>query len=164
RLASFGLAGFGRRFGTFGRFARGLGRQWLGIVGQRVEIIDHVGALLWARQAGKRHRGPGNVSARVRQKVVQLRDRPIAALGLHGRRIVEPRLDFGPADDAPQVRADFVWAALLERVAGLTDLGDGFAALRVRARKQLPKRFLRGGGRRTAPFRLFRNRALVPWL
>jgi len=97
------------------------------LVMHRASIALAAGAsftLLGPRQTCERHRGSRNVAARAREKVTQFRDRPVAALGLHGRRVVEARLDLGPAHDAPEIRADFVGATFFERVAGLADFCD----------------------------------------
>ena len=64
--------------------------------------------------------GARDVAARIGKELIELVQGPLAALGLHGGRIVEARLRrAGPADDAPEIGPDPVRAALFEGVAGL---------------------------------------------
>ena len=71
---------------------------------------------------------PGDVALRVRQEVVELVVGPGAALLLQRGRVLEARLVGALAvDDAPEMRADLVRAALLEAVAGGALLGRGLA-------------------------------------
>src|SRR6185437_3559058 len=118
-------------------------RQIERLVGQRVQVVDHVGALAFAREARELHRGARDVAARIGEELVELVPGPGAALRLHGSRIIEPRLCIAlPADDAPQVGTDLVRAALLERMAGEADLGGSLAALRIRLRQRHLDRLL----------------------
>src|SRR5215813_11629652 len=101
--------------------AGGLGRlgQGRGVVGERVEIGDDVGALAAALDAGKGHVGAGNKAARIGNELVELVDGPIAALRLHRGGIVEPRLRrLRTADHAIEVGPDQIAPALGEGVAG----------------------------------------------
>src|SRR5262249_5441369 len=98
-------------------------RQRLGIVRQRVEIGDHVGALAVLLDASEAHRSPGNAPVGIGVELVEIVDRPGAALGLDGGREIETAtaLALVVVHDAIEIRADAVGAALLEGVAGLAD-------------------------------------------
>src|SRR5262249_61974868 len=84
------------------RRALGLGRlgQRRGIVGQAVEIGDDVRPLAPARDTGEGHVGAWDRAPRIEDELAELVDRPVAALALERRRIVEARLrGLRPADD-----------------------------------------------------------------
>src|SRR5260221_2309706 len=103
-------------------------RQRNRAVGQRAQIGDHISALRVLLDTGKAHRGAGNVTLRVGDELAEVVIAPGAALGLHGRREIEPAsLALVVTDDAEQVRADAVGAALLKRMAGGALLGGGRA-------------------------------------
>src|SRR5207249_1712873 len=96
-------------------------RQRRGIVGKRVQVGDDVGPFAPARYSGEAHLGARHVAARAEQELIEFINGPVATLGLHGSRIVEPGLRRArPADDPPQVWADTVRTALGEGMAGLT--------------------------------------------
>src|SRR6202000_1097957 len=94
-------------------------RQRLGGVRQRVQVIDHVGALAVLLNAGEAHRRARNEGLGIGQELVEVVIGPGAALGLHGGREVEAAAAFTllVAEDAKEVRADVVRAVLLEGVA-----------------------------------------------
>src|SRR5215813_10287179 len=96
-------------------------RQRERAVRERMQIVDHVSALLPARQPRECHGGPRNVAARVGQELVELIECPSTALGFHGGREVEAPASF-PArtsDDVPQIWSDPVGTALFKGVARL---------------------------------------------
>src|SRR6202012_2075515 len=100
------------------------GRQRNRIIRQRVQIIDHVGALAVLLDAGKAHRGARDKTLRVVDELVEVVIGPGAALGLHrGREVEAAAFALLVADDAVEVRADAIRAALLEGVAGAALLG-----------------------------------------
>src|SRR5690242_10374792 len=110
-----------------------------------MEIIDYVGALAVLRDARKTHRGARDVTLGIGDELVELLEIPLAALGLHRGRIVEPRLGRAvAADDTPEIGTDAVRTALLEGVAGLTNLGGGLALLHGGRLQQFLDRL--GGG------------------
>src|ERR1700712_4259470 len=115
------------------------GRKRNRLVGQRGQIGDHVGALAVLLDAGKAHRGTGNEALRIGDELVEVVERPFAALALHGRGEVEATLALALllADGAEQVRTDAVGATLFEGVAGGALLGGGSAALRGSGLQQL---------------------------
>src|ERR1700730_15143770 len=99
-------------------------RQRLRGIRERVQIVDHVGALAVLLDAGKAHRGARNEGLRIGQELVQIVIGPGAALGLHAGREVEatPALALLVADNAVEVGTDAVRTILLEGVAGGADL------------------------------------------
>src|SRR5580704_5337848 len=106
-------------------------RQRLRCIRERVQIVDHVGALAVLLDAGKAHRGARNERLRIGQELVQIVIGPGAALGLHGCREVEAAAAFAllVADDAIEVGTDAVRTILLEGVAGGADLRRCLALL-----------------------------------
>src|SRR5579859_5405696 len=64
-------------------------RQRRRLVGERIQVSQNVGALSVLRNTGKTHRGARNVALRVGDELVEVVDRPGAALGLHGTGEVE---------------------------------------------------------------------------
>src|SRR3954453_2912118 len=56
------------------------GRQRNRVIGQRVQVADHVGALAVLRDTGKAHRGAGNEALRVGNELVEVVKSPLAAL------------------------------------------------------------------------------------
>src|ERR1700754_5292721 len=94
-------------------------RQRNRLVGQGGEVSDHVGALAVLGNAGKTHRSAGDEAFWTCEELVQIVERPGAALALHGRREVEPAFAFALLfiDGAKQVRADAVGTALVEGMA-----------------------------------------------
>src|SRR4051812_43311479 len=128
------------------------------LVGQRGQIGDHVGALGVLLDAGKAHRGAGNEALRIGDELVEVVERPFAALALHGGGEVEASLALALllADGAVQVRTDAVGAALFEGVASGALLGGGSAALRGSGLQQLFDRLgRRGRGFLASAMRLF---------
>src|SRR5262245_50562761 len=120
-LAGKALLGFrpGRRR------LRGL-RQRRRIIRFRVEVGDDVGPLVAARQAGEGHRSSGNETAWIGQEMVELLDRPLARLALHGGRIIEAGHRGPVASDHPvEVGPNPVRLAFVEGVTGLALLGRG---------------------------------------
>src|SRR5258708_1761958 len=94
------------------------------VIRQRAQIVDHVGALAVLWQAGKSHRGAGDVTLGVSEEFVQLIVGPGAAFGLHGSREIEPAsLASWLVDDPVKIGADPVGAALFEGMAGRALLG-----------------------------------------
>src|SRR5215472_17623396 len=121
-------------------------RQRLGIVRQRVEIGDHVGALAVLLDASEAHRSTGNEPLRIGNELVEIVDRPGAALGLDGGREIETAtaLALVVVHDAIEIRADAVGAALLEGVAGLADFRRRLSLLDGGRLQQLLDRLARG--------------------
>ena len=90
---------------------------------------------------------------------------PVAALGLHARRVVEALVrGDGASDDAVEVRADLVRPALLEGVAGGAFLGLsltlGGSAL---ARRTGSGSAGAAAAARTGGSGLFRSRKVITW-
>src|SRR5262249_49185858 len=109
-------------------------------------------------------RGARYESLRVGDERVDVVDRPLAALALHGGGVIEPGLVCAlAADYAPQIRADLVRAALLKGMTGLAFFGSGLATLDVRGGQQGFDRLIRLGRRDlgAAAFALFWYRDLV---
>src|SRR6202012_641888 len=106
-------------------------RQRLRIVRQRMQIVDHVGALAVLLDAGEAHRGAGNERLRIGQELVQVVIGPGATLGLHGSREVEATaaLALLVADDAVEVGTDAVRTVLFESMTGGANLGRRLALL-----------------------------------
>src|SRR5436190_5121257 len=106
-------------------------RQRNRLVRERAKIRDHVGALAVLLNSGKAHRGARNKALGVRNELVEIVERPVAALALHGGGEIEAAFAFALllADDAIEVRADAVRAALFEGMAGGALLGGGGALL-----------------------------------
>src|SRR5579864_1431097 len=114
-------------------------RHW--VLRERIEIGDHVRALLVARQACEGHSRAGNVGARIAQPFVERGEGPFAALGLQGGGVVEARNRSDRAiDDAVEVGPDFGALAFLDVVANLTLLCDLRAALNGGAGKEVVER------------------------
>src|SRR6476646_4689184 len=112
--------------GRWGAFCRLWQRHR--IVGQGVEIIDHMGALLGARQPGERHRRSRNITAWIGQELVEFVETPIPALAFHRRRVVKACFGCARAvHDVPQIRSDPIWTTFLKGMAGLTLLGGRLA-------------------------------------
>src|SRR5262249_3900675 len=107
------------------------GRGRLGGLGQRrrvvrlaVEVRDDVGTLAAAGQAGKGHRRARNERARIGQEGVEVVHGPLAALALHGGRIVEAGNRGAVASHhAVKVGSHAIRLALVEGMAGLALLG-----------------------------------------
>src|SRR5581483_4494848 len=119
---------------------------------------DHVGALAVPLDSGEAHRGAGNETLRIGDELVEIVDRPRAALGFHRGREIEAAAIFAPAvaDDAVEIRTDAVRPALLEGVAGLANLRGRLALLDGRRLQQLLDRL----ARRRSRFGLFSLAAL----
>src|SRR3954447_24601749 len=102
-------------------------RQRDGLVRQRGQIGNHVGALAVLLDTGKAHRGAGNEALRVGDELVEVFKGPLAALALHGSGEIEAALALSLllTDGAVEVRADPVGAALFEGMAGRALLGGG---------------------------------------
>src|SRR4029453_535346 len=105
----------------------------------------------------KAHRGARHKALRVGDELVEVVERPVAALGLHRGRKVETAFALALllADDAIEVRADAVRAALLKSVAGRALLGGGCALLDGGGLQQFLDRLRRRGGGSTAAMGLF---------
>src|SRR5580693_10377544 len=94
-------------------------RQRRRVVVHGAQIGDHVGAILRLGKTGERHLGAAHESLRLEDHVVDVFVGPLAALGLQGRRIAEAYVArLLAADDVPLVRADLVWPALVDGMAG----------------------------------------------
>src|ERR1700723_3844113 len=105
-----------------------LRRRWQRTRGIRkgMQIVDHVGALAVLLDAGKAHRGARDETLGIGDELIEVLISPLAALGFHGRREIEPAsLALFIADDPVQVRTNAVGAALLEGAAGAAVLGGG---------------------------------------
>src|SRR5690349_17089685 len=99
---------------------RSLARQRLRIVAQRVEVRDDVRPVLGLGEASEGHLGALGEGLRIREPRVEVLDAPLALLRLQGLGEGEAAaaLGDGRADDAVEVGADAVRAALVEGVAG----------------------------------------------
>src|SRR6267154_1775419 len=73
-------------------FCRSLGKIDR-LVGERVQIVDDVGALGVAWQAREGHGGARHIALRVGQELVELVEGPVAALALQRGRVVETGAD-----------------------------------------------------------------------
>jgi hypothetical protein len=110
----------GRRLGS-GFLGGGRFRQRLGLVAERAQIDEQVGALLVALHAAIGHLGAGREAAWVADEIVERFVGP----GVVGHRLerigigVVVVMGDGQADDAPQIGSDPMGAALVEGVAGL---------------------------------------------
>src|SRR3977135_2077367 len=94
-------------------------RQRNRAIGEGAQIGDHVGALAVLRDGGKAHRGARNKALGIGDELAEVVVAPLAALGLHRRREIEPApLALLVADDAVKIRADAVGTVFLEGVAG----------------------------------------------
>src|SRR5450755_3874167 len=95
-----------------------------------MQIGNHVAALAVPRNTGKSHRGARNKAPGVGNELVEVLVRPGPALGLHGRREIEPSsLAFMVADDTVKIWTDAVGTALLEGVARAAFFRRGGALL-----------------------------------
>jgi len=105
---------------------------------ERVEIGDHVGALLIVRQTSKGHRGARRKRARFNQPSVECGEIPGAIFRFQGGRIIKARRggDLAP-DYGVEIRPDLRSLALLEVVAGLALPCHICAALSRRACQQV---------------------------
>ena len=111
----------------------------LGLIAQRIEIGDDVGAVLGLAQADEGHLGALGEVLRLVEPVVERVERP----GLAACACAAPprkRSRRGPraiwlADDAVEIGADAVRAALVEGVAGGADLGLVLAGIGARPRR-----------------------------
>src|SRR5262249_23794740 len=133
-VPAFGLLGLVRLrcAGTRGLAAPCLrgSRQRRRAIRLRIQIDDHIGALVGTGHTGKAHRRPGDERLGIGDESIELIYSPIAALGFHRCRIVEPGDgSTWPANGAPKIRADLVGLALAEGVACDADLGGIGAAL-----------------------------------
>ncbi len=93
-----------------------------------MQEVDHVGALLGARNSGERHRGPGDIAARIGEELVEFVEAPVATFALHRRRIIETR--FGcprSVYDTPQIGPDPIGAAFLKGMTSLALSCGGLA-------------------------------------
>src|SRR3954454_9825553 len=115
---------------------------------QRIQIGNDVGALGILGNAGEAHCGTRNEALRIGDELVEIVERPGAALGLHGGREVEAVAALTPCltDDAIEVRTDTVRAALLEGVASAALLGSGGTLLDRGGLEQLFDRLGSRGG------------------
>src|SRR6476646_4285650 len=106
-------------------------RQRDGLVRQRGQIRNHVGTLAVFLNTRKSHRRTGNETLRVGDEFVEVVERPLAALRLHGGGEIEATLALALllVDGAKEVRADPVGTTLFEGVAGRALLGGGGALL-----------------------------------
>ena len=97
-----------RRCAGSGLGLRGLGQRQR-LVGIRVEVGDHIRALMCVGDAGERHERARYIGARIGQPGIERIEGPGAALGLQRCGIVEAclRRDL-PADDAVKIGADLV--------------------------------------------------------
>src|SRR5260370_29283182 len=94
-------------------------RQRNRAIGKRVQIGDHVGALAVPRDAGKAHRGAWNKALGIRDELAEGVKAPLATLGLHRRREIEPAaLALLVAADGVKLGADAVVTVFLDSVAG----------------------------------------------
>src|SRR5260370_5757632 len=94
-------------------------RQRNRAIGEGAQIGDHVGALAVFRNAGKAHRGARNKALGIGDELVEVVKGPLATLGLHRRREIEPApLALLFADDAVKIRADAIGTVFLEGMAG----------------------------------------------
>src|SRR5260221_10094691 len=94
-------------------------RQRNRAIRQRAQIVDHVGAFAVLRDTRKAHRGARYKALGIGDELVESIEGPGAALALYGRREVEPApFAYFVVNDAKQVGADTVGAALLEGMAG----------------------------------------------
>src|SRR5579871_1990381 len=96
-----------------------LRRKRLRVRRQGAQVVDDVSALLWISHADERHPGARRKGGRLGQPLVQISVCPFAVMLL--QRVRERKaLDLGDrsTNDAVQVRADAVAAALVEGVAG----------------------------------------------
>src|SRR5216684_1038377 len=94
-------------------------RQRNRAIGKRAQIVDHVGALAVLRNAGKAHRSARNKALGIGDELVEVVVAPLATLGLHRRREIEPApLALLVADDTVKIWADAVGTVFLEGVAG----------------------------------------------
>src|SRR5216684_5696362 len=81
-------------------------RQRNRAIGKRAQIGDHVGALAVLGDAGKAHRGARNKALGIGDELVEVVKGPLATLGLHRRREIEPApLALLVADDTVKIRA-----------------------------------------------------------
>src|SRR3981081_3554371 len=77
-------------------------RQRNRAIGEGAQIGDHVGALAVLRDAGKAHRGAWNKALGIGDELAEVVKAPLATLGLHRRREIEPApLALLVADAAP---------------------------------------------------------------
>src|ERR1700694_4872216 len=95
-------------------------RQRNRAIGKRAQIGDHVGALAVPGDAGEAHRGAGNKALGIGNELVEVIEGPGTAFSLHGSREIKPAAPFASmvVDDAEQIWADAVGAALFEGMAG----------------------------------------------
>src|SRR5262245_37673831 len=118
--------GAGTGYASLLRGRRSLGRlrQRRRGVRETVEIDEHVRPLALALNPGKGHVGPGNVSARIGDELVEVVDGPVAALRLHCGGIIEPgHRALRATDDTPEIGTHEIGSALGEVVAGRAFLG-----------------------------------------
>src|SRR5258708_7920847 len=106
-------------------------RQRNRAIGKRAQIGDHVGALAVLGDAGEAHRGARHKALGIGNELVEVVVGPGTAFGLHGSREIKPAASFASmvVDDAEQIWADAVGAALFEGMAGGAFLRRRFALL-----------------------------------
>src|SRR6516164_8881421 len=114
------------------------------------------------RNTGKAHGRARNETLGVGDELVEIVDRPVATLGLHRSREIEPvaALALVVADNAVEIGADLVLAVLIEGVASGALLCGGCALFDRSRLQQFLDRFGRSRGRflGTAPSLLCGNR------
>src|SRR5690242_18313027 len=120
------------------RGASSLAGEWLRRVRERVEIGDHVGAVLRLRQADERHLGALDEGLRLPEPCVERVYAPIAALFLEriGEREAAMTFSDGLVEDAVEIGTDAIRAALVEGVASRAFLGDILAGVNARRGEQ----------------------------